>query len=477
MFRFKILLIFFVVAGLLSSAVSADTSVTLRPIADGGDDSANWNYNDGTACSVTNCYFGVNEASCNEDTSYIESSINGANQTFDIDESSVPNGSTITQIDITVCANRQQGGAKIQTRRCVDGSCANSGSNINLTDSYISTTQSHSGLSIIKSASTDIEIGVANTAAKQARISQTSAVITYKLPVPIPSCGDDNLDPGEECDDGNNNSGDGCSAICQTEIEESPTSSELIFGTGGRMTKVNFSGQAYPGSKIEVLRRGNSDKTAIYLVIPLETHQVQNDGTFDLMLGALVSDEYFFALRAEDKEGRKTGIIAFDVDLKTEDILEAKDIFIAPTIELGKTKVARGKEVYVFGYAAPNNVIEVYIDNLINKTVKADKNGYWTTIINTSNLKVGKYSIKVRQINSSGDLSRFSQIKNLRVSLLQFPQADFNSDDIINITDWSVFLFRWEQTGKNFRTTIDLNGDNKINITDFSMFLNMMKIQ
>jgi cysteine-rich repeat protein len=32
-----------------------------------------------------------------------------------------------------------------------------------------------------------------------------------------PFCGDGNLDPGEECDDGNNVDGDGCSAICEDE--------------------------------------------------------------------------------------------------------------------------------------------------------------------------------------------------------------------------------------------------------------------
>jgi cysteine-rich repeat protein len=32
-------------------------------------------------------------------------------------------------------------------------------------------------------------------------------------------CGDGILDSGEQCDDGNNVSGDGCSATCQTELD------------------------------------------------------------------------------------------------------------------------------------------------------------------------------------------------------------------------------------------------------------------
>ena len=31
------------------------------------------------------------------------------------------------------------------------------------------------------------------------------------------TCGDGIWDPGEDCDDGNTNNGDGCSAICRTE--------------------------------------------------------------------------------------------------------------------------------------------------------------------------------------------------------------------------------------------------------------------
>lgn len=37
-------------------------------------------------------------------------------------------------------------------------------------------------------------------------------------PEPDPSCGDDTLDAGEECDDGNNLDGDGCSAVCTEEL-------------------------------------------------------------------------------------------------------------------------------------------------------------------------------------------------------------------------------------------------------------------
>ncbi|MEZ4404615.1 MAG: DUF4215 domain-containing protein [Kofleriaceae bacterium] len=44
-----------------------------------------------------------------------------------------------------------------------------------------------------------------------------SATCQIEGPPPV-DCGNGTVDPGEQCDDGNNTSGDGCSAACQTEL-------------------------------------------------------------------------------------------------------------------------------------------------------------------------------------------------------------------------------------------------------------------
>lgn len=448
MSSFKILLILLVVVGgLLSNVVLANTTTILRPIADGGDDSADWENSDGTACNTINCYcytevYELSGASCTNsdgDTSYINSKVVAARQTFDINESSIPNDSTVTRIDITICSRKEQNGAAFQTRYCHNGSCSDSGITISPNEIYTENTQGHV-VNFTKTLGSDIEIGITDKAGKKIRISQISAVITYTLP------GEEPEEPGLDV-------------------------------SAGRIVEVVFSGQAYPGSKIEVLRRGSLDENASYLTVPLETHKVSDDGTFDLSLGVLVSDEYFFALRVEDKDGRKTGIIAFNVDLKTTNILEARDIFMPPTVELEKTVAARGKEINIFGYAGPKNFIEVEIGGSIVKTTEVGEDGHWTTAISTSALTPREYAVKVRQVDCSGQKSRFSLTKSFKISLLKFPEVDFNGDGIINITDWSVFLFRWGQDDESTRYTIDLNKDGKINISDFSIFLNMMKIQ
>ncbi len=167
--------------------VSADTTAVLRPTADGGEDSASWKNTAGTTCNSTDCYTQVNESSgstCTNsdgDTSYITNSTNNVTQTFDIDESSIPDSATITSIAVTVCYARAAGGPLFQTRVCADGSCTNSGVNLTGTASYQESAQSQS-VNVIKTASTDLEIGVSRAGGAggdRVKISQISAVITY----------------------------------------------------------------------------------------------------------------------------------------------------------------------------------------------------------------------------------------------------------------------------------------------------------
>ncbi len=75
--------------------------------------------------------------------------------------------------------------------------------------------------------------------------------ISYQQPVPCNVCGNGIVDPGEQCDDGNNISGDGCSATCQKECSanhyasSSPTSAFLNDQTTDITSKVAFTDNIY----------------------------------------------------------------------------------------------------------------------------------------------------------------------------------------------------------------------------------------
>ena len=214
----------------------------------------------------------------------------------------------------------------------------------------------------------------------------------------------------------------------------------------------------------------------IYLNTPEVISTVFADGTFHIQLTALLDGEYLFALRAEDKNGRKTGLLALNADLVSSRSFVAKDILVPPTIDFEKAVITLGKEMKVEGYSAPESKIAIEIDGIVKGEAQSDTSGYWTFSASTAPFRIGDHYARVRQTDVGGKASEFSASRTFRVSLLMFPKADFNSDDKVTIVDWSILLFRWVSADKALRAKIDMNGDGKIDISDFSMFLKAMQI-
>jgi len=167
----------------VSAIVLADTTDTLLPTADGEEDSADWSDTGGSACNDADCYTEVDEGTCDNDTSYIENSKKNKKQSFDIDESSIPDDSTITQIDISVCHKLVEAGAAYKARYCIDGSCT-SGTKISSGASYANNTESFTGLSSTKSSSTDIKAERASTPAPSQMVPLSDTVAHPALAAP-----------------------------------------------------------------------------------------------------------------------------------------------------------------------------------------------------------------------------------------------------------------------------------------------------
>lgn len=425
--------------------VLADTP-TLRPIADGGDDSASWTNTTGTACNSADCYLEVDEssgASCTDsdgDSSYIEASINGASQTFDIDLSAIPGGSIINKIDITICQKRIGSAPpnQFQIKYCSNGVCVDSGSDIGAAGNYAQSTHSFS-TSINKYELSDIEIGVVITGTqnKVVRVSQLGATITFTGPdKPGPS-------------------------------------------GGASVRRVVLSGQAYAPSSIELLRRSSEDEE--FQQVTNQSLSLSNDGMFSISYLGLSNADYFFALRVKDQDGRDAGVLSFNTQLV--DNFTVNDIFVPPTVDFENALLKRGRDIKLFGYASPYNPVEVEIDGETAGETKADNRGYYTLAVNTDLLQNGLHQVRVRQIDNSyprrfippRDKSVFSASRTFKVTALLFPEADLNSDDKINITDWSIFLVRSRSGDTKTLETIDLDRNGEFNIFDFSIFLQAIK--
>lgn len=263
------------------------------------------------------------------------------------------------------------------------------------------------------------------------------------------------------------------------EITSSEASTIVISsqGGGGTASTVSFSGRAFPGSKIQALRRGGVD--TVFRNVPLSRYNMEEDGTFSLAYLGLISSDYLFALQAIDKDGRKTGILSFTADLLSQN-LEVKDLLLPPTLGFSSRTIKKGGLVEMEGYAFPKSIIELDIGGKLKGETRAGEDGAWSYATSTKGLKVGAHSSRARQIiQASGITSKasdYSLLTSFKVTNLSNPKADLNGDEVVNIVDWSIFLFRWGSKDTDIRGKIDMDGNGAITIADFSLFLAAIKL-
>ena len=255
-----------------------------------------------------------------------------------------------------------------------------------------------------------------------------------------PRCGDGIIQSGdgEECDDSNANSGDGCSSACL--IEPPPSVPPGLPYPREPVTKVILQGKAYPYASVFTLKDGNIVATA----------RADSLAAFKIEINNLTGGVYTFGLRAEDKAGRKSITFSLTVTVSSGMTVVIGDILIPPTIELEKSQLEKGELLHISGQTSPQSEISLYIKSLdtektiINK-VKADQMGDWTFSFNTSLLNDDSYSIKVSALSSERLVSSFSHALEFVIGKVMVPEfcsrADFNKDEKVNLVDFSILLY------------------------------------
>jgi hypothetical protein len=158
--------------------VSASVSSVIVPISDG-------NYTQWTPSVGTSHFANVDDSSCNGTTDYNSTTAVGNRDSYGVSLSSIPNGATITQIDIKPCASRVNSGGTnpimnvFYRENGSDSADSGSYSLTGTTPTDLATT-SFSGLSTVKSSATTLEIGaVLTSGTKGARLSRIATQITF----------------------------------------------------------------------------------------------------------------------------------------------------------------------------------------------------------------------------------------------------------------------------------------------------------
>ncbi len=231
---------------------------------------------------------------------------------------------------------------------------------------------------------------------------------------------------------------------------------------------VTFSGSAYPGSEVTILRDA---------VVAATTH-VGEDAKFSIAIGGLSGGTYLFSVYAKDSDGNRSSMATVPISVTSGVNLNESGIFLAPTIEVNKSEVKRGDPIRVFGQTTPNGTVTISVHS--NKELffqtPSDKNGVYSYSFLTTPLKVGQHTTNVRG-SANGEISRTSSsvlfavgtqnIKKTSTTPHGLFLGDINHDSKVNLIDFSIESFWYHKP--NPPALYDLNGDGIVNIVDFSI--------
>ncbi len=291
-----------------------------------------------------------------------------------------------------------------------------------------------------------------------------------------PYCGDGILQSlyDEECDDGNNDDGDFCSAICKIEPAGSGGGGSSGGGSGGGGgsdrelgdTQINVRGRAYPS------------RTVNFLVDSETVGSAQANGTGVFEFTTEVSPgTATLGIWSTDSNGTRSITLNNTFDVTQGAITNITGIILPPTIRVQSQNVNPGATIAVSGQSVPSADIEVHIDNgnpILRTT--AGTNGQWTVNFDTSTVSVAEHTLRARSITGTAPLttqSAFSSTLQLFVGVdgEASTPSDLNRDGRVNLIDFSILIFWWQTNGGDSDPPADINGNGRVSLEDFSILL------
>jgi cysteine-rich repeat protein len=289
-------------------------------------------------------------------------------------------------------------------------------------------------------------------------------------------CGDGILQTGfgEECDDGNNDSGDFCSAICLVEPAGSGGGGSSGGGSGGRGgsatelgdTQISIRGQAYPGRRVNFLL----DAVTVGSVLS------DNDGDFQFSVEAEPGTATL-GIWTTDRNGNRSITINNTFDVTQGAITNLTRIIVPPTISVANQNVDPGEVITVSGQAVAGATVELHIDaSLRIETVRANSAGDWSFSLNTATLSIAEHTLRAKSIVGTPPLaleSGFSTSLQLFVGVdgQSTQPSDLNRDGLVNLIDFSILIFWWQTTGGDSNPPADINQNRNVGLEDFSILL------
>jgi cysteine-rich repeat protein len=291
-----------------------------------------------------------------------------------------------------------------------------------------------------------------------------------------PYCGDAVLQTiyAEECDDGNNDSGDFCAADCTEEEADAGGGGSGGGGssnTGGRDTalgdtQVTVQGKAYPNVTVNILIDGDS----------VGTVRTNSRGEFLFNTDAEPGTASL-SFWANDTTGTRSATFNTTFDITQGAVTNVNGILIPPTIRTSNANPNPGESITLSGQTVPSVAVEISIDNGKKiLTTTSDTLGSWSVVFNTSQVSVDTHTVKARFIEGTGPLkneSTYGTALSLFVGVEGKPtsNSDLNRDGKVNLIDFSILIFWWGTPGGNSNPPADINLNGRVGLEDFSILL------
>lgn len=291
-----------------------------------------------------------------------------------------------------------------------------------------------------------------------------------------PYCGDAILQTlhGEECDDGNNDDADFCSAVCI--IEPAGSGGGGTSGGGGGSsggstvdlgdTQVSITGRGYPGQTVHVLLDSKE----------VGTVRANSLGGFDFATNASPGTVSmgFWSL---DVNRNRSITYSTTFDVTQGAITNVNGVLIPPTLIANDVSINPGETITFSGQTIPNTKVEVHIDDSKKiLTTTSGANGLWTVAYDTNGLSADEHTARARFILGSGTLtteSSFSTTLQLFVGVdgSAVTPSDLNRDGSVNLIDFSILIFWWGTAGGDSDPKADISGNGRVGLEDFSILL------
>lgn len=291
-----------------------------------------------------------------------------------------------------------------------------------------------------------------------------------------PYCGDGILQTafGEECDDGNNDNGDFCSATCEIEPAGSGGGGTSGGGSGGS----GGSSRDLGDTLISVIGRAYPQRTINFLLdtVSIGTVRSDSDGEFEFTTEASPGTATL-GIWAEDSAGTRSITLNNTFDVTQGAVTNLNGIILPPTVRLDSQNIDPGDLVDIEGDAVPESIVELHIDDSdpVFQT-QADSNGRWEFELDSGQLSIAEHALRVRSVVGTPPLtteSGFSSSLQLFVGVdgqVTTP-SDLNRDGSINLIDFSILIFWWQTDGGDSDPPADINGNGSVSLEDFSILL------